>query len=137
MSSPEFSVVLPAMNEAGNIAPMCAALERVLAPLGRYEIVFVDDGSSDGTLTAIRAAAARDPDVRYVSFTRNFGLQAALRAGLRQTRGRAVILMDADFEHPPELIPELVAHWRGGIKIVATKRADRSEERRVGKECDR
>jgi polyisoprenyl-phosphate glycosyltransferase len=120
---PDFSVVLPAHNEAGNVAPMCAALAEQLRPLGSYEIVFVDDGSSDGTLAALRAAA-RDSAVRYLSFTRNFGHQAALRAGLRHARGRAVIVMDADFEHPPELIPQLVAQWRGGARIVATRRDD-------------
>jgi polyisoprenyl-phosphate glycosyltransferase len=118
------SIVLPAHNEAGNIEPIRAALEKLVAPLGRYEIVFVDDGSSDDTLDAIRAAAARDPAVRYVSFTRNFGHQAALRAGLRHARGRAVVIMDADFEHPPELVPQLVAEWRKGVKIVATRRND-------------
>ncbi|MFZ5690416.1 MAG: glycosyltransferase family 2 protein [Pseudomonadota bacterium] len=121
---PDISVVLPAFNEAGNIARMAATLDGVLKPLGRYEIVFVDDGSSDGTLAAIRAAADTFPQVRYVSFTRNFGHQEALRAGLRHARGRAVIVMDADFEHPPELIPQLVAAWRDGAKVVATRRED-------------
>ena len=108
---PEISIVLPAHNEAGNIAPIAAAIAQAMALAGCYEIVFVDDGSRDGTLAAIRAAA-RDPAIRYVSFTRNFGHQAALRAGLRHARGRAVIVMDADFEHPPELIPKLIAAWR-------------------------
>src|SRR5215470_18254144 len=121
---PEISVVLPAHNEVANVAPMAAALKAALGPLGRAEIIFVDDGSSDGTLTALRAAAAADPSVRFVSFTRNFGHQAALRAGLRYACGRAIIVMDADFEHPPELIPQLVAAWRGGAKIVATQRSD-------------
>jgi glycosyltransferase involved in cell wall biosynthesis len=120
-AAPELSVVLPAHNEAGNIAPMVKALDRILGPLGRHEIIFVDDGSGDGTLAALRAAG---PGVRYVSFTRNFGHQAALRAGLRHAKGRAAIVMDADFEHPPELIPQLVAAWRGGAKIVATRRDD-------------
>lgn len=122
-AAPEISIVLPAHNEAGNIAPMAAAVAQVMALIGPYEIIFVDDGSSDGTLAALRAAA-RDPGVRYVSFTRNFGHQAALRAGLRHASGRAVIVMDADFEHPPELIAQLVAAWRGGAKIVATRRDD-------------
>jgi polyisoprenyl-phosphate glycosyltransferase len=117
-------VVLPAFEEAANIAPMHTALKNVLAPFGRAEILFVDDGSRDGTLKAIRALATADPAVRYVSFTRNFGHQAALRAGLRHACGRAVITMDADFEHPPELIPDLVAAWRAGVKIVATQRQD-------------
>ena len=124
MAAPDFSIVLPAHNEAANIAPMITALKAVLAPLGRAEIIFVDDGSSDGTLVALRAAAAADPAVRYVSFTRNFGHQVALRAGLRHARGRAVVVMDADFEHPPELIPDLVAAWRAGAKIVVTARTD-------------
>jgi polyisoprenyl-phosphate glycosyltransferase len=122
--APELTVVLPAFEEAANIAPMYSALKNVLAPFGRVEILFVDDGSHDGTLKAIRAVAAEDSAVRYVSFTRNFGHQAALRAGLRHARGRAVVTMDADFEHPPELIPDLVAAWRAGVKIVATQRQD-------------
>lgn len=120
---PDFSIVLPAHNEVANVAPMAATLKSVIAPLGSAEIIFVDDGSSDNTLAALRAAAA-DPAIRYVSFTRNFGHQEALRAGLRHARGRAVVVMDADFEHPPELIPDLVAAWRAGAKIVATQRQD-------------
>ena len=103
----DISVVLPAHNEADNVAPMIAALKRVLGP-DRAEIIFVDDGSTDGSLDLLRAASAADPAVRYVSFTRNFGHEAALRAGLRHARGRAVIVMDADFEHPPDVVPALV-----------------------------
>jgi glycosyltransferase involved in cell wall biosynthesis len=121
---PDISVVLPAHNEAGNIGPMAAALAGLLKPLGRFEIVFVDDGSSDDTLAAIRTAAAAEPSIRYLSFTRNFGHQAALRAGLRHARGRAVVVMDCDFEHPPEMIPQLMAAWRDGAKIVVTRRDD-------------
>src|SRR5205085_10302084 len=122
-AGPEISIVLPAHNEAGNIAPIAAAIAQAVALAGSYEIVFIDDGSTDGTLAAIRAAA-RDPAIRYLSFTRNFGHQAALRAGLRHAKGRAVIVMDADFEHPPELIPQLVAAWQGGARSVATRRDD-------------
>lgn len=121
---PDFSVVLPAHNEAGSIAPMCSALAEQLAPLGSYEIIFVDDGSTDSTLSEIRAAAARQPAVRYISFTRNFGHQPALRAGLRHARGAAVIVMDADFEHPPEVVRELAAEWRAGFKVVGARRID-------------
>lgn len=120
---PEFSIVLPAHNEAESIAPMCAALHDELAPLGTYEIIFVDDGSTDNTVVELRAAA-RQPAVRYVSFTRNFGHQPALRAGLNHARGAAVIVMDADFEHPPQVIRELVAQWRAGFKVVGARRID-------------
>src|SRR4051794_23529464 len=102
--APDISIVLPAHNEAGNISAIAAVIARAAALAGSYEIVFVDDGSIDGTLAAIRSAA-RDPAIRYVSFTRNFGHQAALRAGMRHARGRAIVVMDCDFEHPPELIP--------------------------------
>jgi polyisoprenyl-phosphate glycosyltransferase len=118
------SIVLPAYDEAANVAPMCAVLKEILAPLGEAEIIFIDDGSRDGTLAELRAAATQDAAVRYISFTRNFGHQAALRAGLCHARGRAVIIMGADFEHPPDLIPKLVAAWRAGAKVVATRRDD-------------
>jgi len=124
MSDPTLSFVLPAHNEAHNVAGMAVRLAEVAAPFGAYEIVFVDDGSTDGTLTAVRALAARDPAIRYVSFTRNFGHQAALRAGLRHARGRAVIAMDCDFEHPPEVAKQLVEQWQAGAKVVVTSRLD-------------
>jgi len=119
---PDFSIVLPAHNEVANIAPMVAALREVMAPIGRFEIVYIDDGSNDGTLATLREAAGDDASVRYLSFTRNFGHEAALRAGLSHARGRAVIVMDADLEHPPALIPDLVKEWRRGFKIVTARR---------------
>jgi len=119
---PDFSIVLPARNEVANIAPMVAELRQVMAPLGRFEIIYVDDGSDDGTLAALREAAANDASVRYLSLTRNFGHEAALRAGLSHARGRAVIVMDADLEHPPAVIPDLVKEWRKGFKIVTAQR---------------
>ena len=120
----ELSIVLPAYNEAANVAAMAARLTEIARPLGSFEIVFVDDGSGDGTLSEIKALARRTEAVRYISFTRNFGHQAALRAGLCQARGRAVVLMDCDFQHPPELLPALVAEWRKGAKVVTTTRRD-------------
>jgi polyisoprenyl-phosphate glycosyltransferase len=119
---PDFSIVLPAHNEVANIAPMLTALREVMAPLGRFEIIYIDDGSNDGTLATLREAAGDDASVRYLSFTRNFGHEAALRAGLSHARGRAVIVMDADLEHPPALIPDLVKEWRRGFKIVTARR---------------
>ncbi len=122
----DISIVLPAHDEAGNIVPMIAALKQVLSASDGAEIICVDDGSTDGTLGLLRATAAADPMVRYVSFTRNFGHEAALRAGLRHARGRAVIVMDCDFEHPPAVIPGLIEQWRAGYKIVAAQRMDRT-----------
>jgi dolichol-phosphate mannosyltransferase len=119
---PDFSIVLPAYNEAPNVAPMLAALREVMTPLGPFEIIYIDDGSNDGTIGALRHAAAADPTVRYLSFTRNFGHEAALRAGLRHARGGAVIVLDADLEQPPGLIPDLVKEWRAGFKIVTAQR---------------
>jgi polyisoprenyl-phosphate glycosyltransferase len=116
------SIVLPAHNEAQNVAAMADRVAEFAGPIGRHEIVFVDDGSTDGTLAAIRELAARNTAVRYIAFTRNFGHQAALRAGLRHTRGAAVVLMDCDFQHPPELLPALFAEWRNGAKVVVTRR---------------
>jgi len=114
--------VLPAFNEERNIAAIAAKLFEIAKPFGRSELVFVNDCSSDGTLREIKQLAARDERVRFVSFTRNFGHQPALRAGLHHARGDAVILMDCDFEHPPETVPELVAAWKGGAKVVVTQR---------------
>lgn len=121
---PLLSIVLPAFNEARNVGPMAKRLAEVAGALGRYEVVFVDDCSRDETLAELRRLASADPHVRYVSFTRNFGHQPALRAGLRHAQGDIVVLMDCDFEHPPELITEMVAKWREGAKIVAAQRDD-------------
>lgn len=121
---PDLSFVLPAHNEALNVAAMASRLAEIAGALGSYEIIFVDDGSTDGTLGEIRALAERHAFVRYVAFSRNFGHQAALRAGLRHAHGAAVVVMDCDFEHPPETVPALVEHWRGGAKVVVTRRED-------------
>jgi dolichol-phosphate mannosyltransferase len=125
---PELSFVLPAHNEAQNVPAMAAALAKMAAPLGAHEIIFVDDGSTDDTLAEIKALAEHNQNVRYVAFTRNFGHQAALRAGLRHARGKAVVLMDCDFEHPPEVVPSLVAEWRRGSSVVVTQRLDAAEQ---------
>jgi glycosyltransferase involved in cell wall biosynthesis len=119
---PHIAIVLPAHNEARNIAPMAARLGDLLRPVADWRIVFVDDGSSDDTLAEIKKLAANDRRIGYVALARNFGHQVALRAGLRHTDADAVVLMDCDFEHPPELVPTLIAEWRRGAKIVLTQR---------------
>jgi glycosyltransferase involved in cell wall biosynthesis len=129
MDAPVVSIVAPAYNEARNLAAFVAAMTPVLDGLGEpWEIVFVDDGSRDGTLGILLAARAADPRLKVVGLARNFGKDVALSAGLAHARGRAVIPIDCDLQHPPSLIPELVARWRGGADMVLAIRSRRSEE---------
>lgn len=125
---PWLSVVVPAYNEEGNIGVLVERLSRVLVGLqGETEIIIVDDGSTDRTWAGICAAAHDNPLVRGYRLSRNFGHQNALLAGLHQSRGSAVVSMDADLQHPPEAIPELLAKWEDGFEIVNTRRDDESE----------
>jgi dolichol-phosphate mannosyltransferase len=118
------SVVCPCYNEADVIDLFYSELTAVLASLDRvrYEIIFVDDGSSDATLDRLNALAKNDSRVRVCSLSRNFGHQVALTAGLDFARGDAVIMMDTDLQHPPELIPEMIEKWRAGFDIVSAVR---------------
>jgi polyisoprenyl-phosphate glycosyltransferase len=119
------SIVCPALNEEEVLPHFHDELCRVLASLdGEYdfEVLYVDDGSSDGSLDLMRDWARADARVRYVSLSRNFGHQAAFTAGLEHASGDAVILMDADLQHPPGLIPKLLAGWREGRDLVITLR---------------
>lgn len=119
------SIVVPAYNERGNLFRLCAELEKVLSSLGLpWEIIFVDDGSADNTWRDIESLHNDDPRVHGIRLSRNFGHQNALIAGLSYARGDAVISMDADLQHPPDVIPLLVDEWRKGNKIVKTVRRD-------------
>lgn len=124
---PDLSVVVPMFNEEGNVGPLLAELVPVLEPLGSYEIVFIDDRSTDRSREVVREAAATNPNVVLVELARNFGHQGALTAGFDQARGRAVILMDADLQDPPSVLPELVARWREGYEVVYAVREARKE----------
>lgn len=127
---PTLSVVLPACNEADNVRPLTEALREVLDGLETpWEVIWVNDGSADGTAEAIDALAAADPRVRALHFSRNFGHMAALCAGLEAARATgAVVTMDADGQHPPALIPDLVSRWKAGADIVQTLREPSSQE---------
>jgi dolichol-phosphate mannosyltransferase len=121
MGCPDVSVVFPVRDEAGNIRTLYAKVREALHKAGvSHEMVFVDDGSRDQSLELIKALRVRDPGVHYLSLSRPFGHQAALAAGMDYARGRAVIMMDADLQHPPELIPEMIRRWREGYETVYT-----------------
>ncbi|MFF4745145.1 glycosyltransferase family 2 protein [Streptomyces sp. NPDC047980] len=128
MPHPQLTVVVPCFDESEVIDAFHAALVAALQPTGeRFEICYVDDGSDDGTAERLRALAAASPYVRYTSFSRNFGKEAALLAGMRMARGEAVVLMDADLQHPPELVPRMLELYRHGYDQVVARR-DRSGE---------
>jgi polyisoprenyl-phosphate glycosyltransferase len=119
------SVVVPAHNEEANVRTLHAALRAATDDtLMDVEIIFVDDGSKDRTRERVAAIQAEDERVRLVALTRNFGHQAALLAGMEAARGDAIVSMDCDLQHPPALIPEMIAAWRSGAAVVETIRDD-------------
>src|SRR6185369_3104137 len=129
---PVLSIVAPAYNEERNLAEFLAALIPVLESIGEpFEIVFVNDGSRDGTLGMLAAAASQDSRIKVVSLARNFGKDIALSAGLAHPTGAAVIPIDCDLQHPVELIPQFVAKWREGFDMVIGVRSRRDEEGRL------
>jgi glycosyltransferase involved in cell wall biosynthesis len=126
---PVLSIVAPAYNEERNLPAFVAAIVPVLESIGvTFEIVFVDDGSKDGTLGLLAAAASQDPRIKVVGLARNFGKDIALSAGLELATGDAVIPIDCDLQHPVELIPQFVAKWREGFDMVLGVRSKRDEE---------
>jgi dolichol-phosphate mannosyltransferase len=119
------SIVIPAYNEERNVAVFYAAIREVLEPVDNdWELVVVDDGSADQTWDVVSTLSATDVRLRGVRLSRNFGHQSALMAGLAAARGRAVIMMDADLQHPPSLVPQLIQKWRDGFEIVHAVRRD-------------
>ncbi|KQQ85984.1 glycosyltransferase family 2 protein [Aureimonas sp. Leaf324] len=127
-SAPLVSLVVPCFNEAEVLPIFLARMRPILRDLSglRHEIVFVNDGSTDGTLPFLIAETVLDPAIRVVDLSRNFGKEAALSAGLAEARGDAVIPFDADLQDPPDLIPRLVERWREGFEVVIARRVDRS-----------
>jgi dolichol-phosphate mannosyltransferase len=122
------SVVIPLYNEEGNVHALCDRLLAVLRSLGgRFEVVTIDDGSRDRTRELLVAEARAEPRLRIVALSRNFGLQAAVAAGLAQAEGDAIVLMDGDLQDPPELIPRLVSEWRAGAQVVYATKQTRAE----------
>jgi polyisoprenyl-phosphate glycosyltransferase len=123
----ELSVITPVYNESNNIEALLTRLVPVLERCAAsFEIIFVDDGSTDDTLECLRAAHHTDPRIRALSLSRNFGKEVAIAAGLDHAAGAAIVIMDADLQHPPELIETFIARWREGYKNVFAQRADQS-----------
>ena len=122
---PRLSIVVPAFNEADCLPTLIDEVRRVCTGLGTdFEMIVVDDGSTDGTWNVITHLADKHGNLRGVRLARNFGHQQALLAGLQMARGDAVITMDADLQHPPDLIADMVGLWTDGAQIVSTKRSD-------------
>ncbi len=122
----ELSVIIPTYNEEGNIALLIQRLEQTMQVMGcsSYEYLFIDDGSTDHSLEKIKRSRAQNNRVHFLQFSKNFGHQYALKAGLDHARGAAVVSLDADLQHPPELIADMYRLWKEGAEVVYTRRHD-------------
>lgn len=129
-------VVIPVLNEERGLDGLLARLVPVLEKTGlKWSILFVDDGSTDGTVAKLRSLNAKESRIQSVALSRNFGKEIAVAAGLRYSTADATVLMDADLQHPPEVIPEFIARWREGYEVVFGQRKDRTADsawRRIG-----
>ncbi len=129
IESPTYSVVAPVYNEESLLYAFYERVRLVMEGLGeRFELVLVDDGSTDGTPCILRKLHDSDHRVKVIRLSRNFGHQAAITAGLDHALGRAVVVMDSDLQDPPEVIPQLVAKWRAGAEVVYARRRSRAGE---------
>ncbi len=121
----KISIVIPVYNEEANIAPLLEEVRRIKDKRHDYEIIFVDDGSIDKTLNMVEAIALKNKEVKYISFSRNFGHQIALKAGLDHATGDCVITMDGDLQHPPRYIMSMIRKWEEGYDVVYSIRSDK------------
>ena len=123
------SIVIPAYNEQGCIKVAAQRISDIIEKLDyNYEIIFVDDGSYDDTFQMIKESNSINSNIKGIKLSRNMGHQAALDCGLNHAKGHAVICMDADLQHPPELIPEMINYWENGYDIVTTSKIENQEE---------
>lgn len=126
---PRLSVVIPSFNEESLLAETHARVRHCLDRLGvPFEIIYVDDGSTDGTYCVLQEIQERDPAVRVVRLSRNFGHQIAITAGMDDSIGATVVILDADLQDPPEMIEEMLTHWRNGAQVVFGVRRERAGE---------
>lgn len=129
VEAPVISVIAPVYNEQDLLGAFCREMARVLDEIGEpWEIILVNDGSRDGTLDIMRAEHARDPRIKGLSFSKNFGGQIAITAGLDRAQGDAVVVIDADLQDPPDVVKDLVARWREGYQVVYAQRESRAGE---------
>lgn len=119
----KISIVIPCYNEEGNVVELYNKINEILSDY-TVEYIFIDDNSKDETLNILEELSEKDSNVKFISFSRNFGHQNALRAGLEYSTGECVISMDADLQHPPEILPKLIEKWKEGYEIVFTVRKD-------------
>ncbi|MCW3162299.1 glycosyltransferase family 2 protein [Chryseobacterium oryctis] len=120
----KISIVIPAYNEEGNVTLIHEKIKEIFSGLKNYdfEIIFVNDGSRDNTQTKLEELSQKYEEIKYIEFSRNFGHQPAVKAGMDNAKGNAVISMDGDLQHPPELIPKMIEKWEEGYDIVFTIR---------------
>ena len=120
----KISIVIPAYNEEGNLMPVYQRIKSVFENMQGYsfEIIFVNDGSRDNTQSRLEEMALDFPEIKYIEFSRNFGHQPAVKAGMDYADGNVIISMDGDLQHPPELIPQMVKKWEQGYDIVYTRK---------------
>lgn len=131
MSDPEFSIIVPAYQEAAVLAEAMGRIQAHADQLGTVEYIVIDDGSNDATWAEIQKLSDQSTNVIGLKLSRNFGKEAALNAGLKAAKGQAVITMDADLQHPPELLPEMARLWREGAMVVNTVKRNRQVETRL------
>ena len=124
----QLCVIVPAYNEATGIEEFHHRLSRVMDKLGTWQVLYVNDGSTDETLEILRRLHANDPHVALINLSRNFGKEIAMTAGFDHARGDAVIVIDADLQDPPEVIPAMVAAWRDGFDVIYAQRSARQGE---------
>ena len=126
METIKYSIVIPLYDEEEILPLLVERLQQIMAELdGPAEVVMVDDGSRDRTFELARAASAKDPRFKVIQFSRNFGHQLAITAGMDATSGDAVIIMDADLQDPPHVIPQMIEKWREGYEVVYGRRQRR------------
>lgn len=122
------SVVIPAFNEQENIPVTTERMREILSPITEYELIFVDDGSRDNTWEIIKELSEKDSSVKGLHFSRNFGKEGAIFAGLKAASGDCVAVIDCDLQHPPELLPKMLDAWNNGAEVVEAVKASRGKE---------